>query len=149
MWWLACLLAVQVLDVEMTPAEQKQTGISRLSEKEKGELQSWIDQHYARRAEPLAQKTVPASSKAMLQDNFNNGTYLRLSDGSIWNIRPSDIPLSQSWITPVDIHISQSGDPTYPYKLTNSITGSSVLARKVDKLPDSSSSAPTTPQIKK
>lgn len=122
------LIAAEVLDFEMTPQEKKQTGVAKLSEKEKNALQTWIDNHYAKRSSPL-QAATP-TSRPQISENLRNGQVIRLSDGSLWNIRPQDTLITQSWITPVDILISQSGDPDYPYKLTNSLTGSSALAKK-------------------
>ena len=75
---------------------------------------------------------------AVISENLYNGRYIRLSDQSTWEINPDDTPLTQGWITPVEIVVSQSGDPQYPYKLTNSLTGSSVKAQKVSKLPKAS-----------
>lgn len=122
------LLAAEALDFDMTPQERKKTGISKLTDKEKAALQQWIDNHYTRRAEPVQ---APVSNKhPQISENLQNGRQIRLSDGSLWTIRPKDTPITQSWITPVDILITQSGDPTYPYKLTNSLTGSSVFAQK-------------------
>lgn len=138
---LSSLLAVEVLDVEMNPEERKQTGISKLSDKEKAHLLTWIDQYYVKREIPLAEKPLP--QKSPLQENLQNGNYIRLADKTTWNIRPQDVPIVQGWITPIDISISQSGDPTYPYRLTNTVSGSSVLARKVDKYVEPA--APTTP----
>lgn len=150
LWTLALssLLAVEVLDVDMDAVEKKRTGVSKLSDKEKSELQAWIDNLYVKRAEPVANKVAPKEQKATLQDNLNGGTYIRLSDNSLWNIRMSDTPISQSWITPVDIIVTQSGDPSYPYKLTNTATGSSIFARKAAKAPDNQPVlAPTTPEM--
>jgi hypothetical protein len=122
------LFAAEILDFDMTPQEKKQTGIAKLSEKEKNALQTWIDNHYTKRSTPL-QATAP-TSRPQISENIRNGQAIRLTDGTLWTIRPQDTLLTQSWITPVDILVSQSGDPTYPYKLTNSLTGSSVLAKK-------------------
>lgn len=121
------LLGAQTLDFEMTPDEQKKTGVSRLSKKEKEALQSWIDDHYEKRAVPLA-SAIP--EKGTIQENLKNGQYIRLSDGSFWNIHPKDTSITQSWITPAEVVVSQSGDANYPYKLTNTLTGSSVRAKK-------------------
>jgi hypothetical protein len=133
---LSSLLATEVLDFEMDPSEKKQTGVSKLNDKEKAELQCWIDTFYVRRLEPLAAKS-PINKKAYIEENLHSGQYIHLSDHTYWNIRLTDTPISQGWITPVEILVSQSNDPDYPYKLTNSVTGSSVLARKVDKVPPS------------
>ncbi len=121
------LIAAQSIDYEMSAAERKQTGIGKLTEKEKAELQNWVDNHYSKRVEPLQQK--PAG-QGTIQENLKNGRYIRLSDGTLWSIHPQDTPITQSWITPVEILVTQSGDPAYPYKLTNSLTGSSVRAQK-------------------
>lgn len=131
---ITSLLGIEVLDNEMDAQTKKQTGLSKLSDKEKGNLLSWIDQYYVKRTEPLgAKESIP--HKSMLVENLHNGQYIRLADRSTWNIRPEDIPITQGWITPVDILISQSGDANYPYKLTNSLSGSSVLARKTESAP--------------
>jgi len=125
------LLAAQAIDYDMTADEKKQTGIYKLNDKEKGALQNWIDNHYTKRSEPVKQT---AQEKGVLQENLKNGRYIRLSDGTLWNIRPQDTSITQSWITPAEIIVSQSGDPNYPYKLTNSLTGSSVRAQKAQSV---------------
>lgn len=79
--------------------------------------------------------TNVSKSRPIVSEVLQSGHYLRLSDGSLWNIRSQDTPLSHSWITAVEIIITPSGDPEYPFKLTNSLTGSSVLAKKVEKIP--------------
>ncbi len=134
---LSTLLAAELLDHNMSTQERKKTGVYKLTDKEKATLQQWIDTHYEKRSAPLEQEG--ADQRAALQENLNNGTYIRLANGTLWNIRPADVNIAQGWITAVDILISQSGDPTYPYKLTNSLTGSSILARRADKLPPRSS----------
>ena len=83
----------------------------------------------------VAQKSEKKVAGPLLQENLKNGSYIRLSDGSLWNIRPEDTPITQGWITPVEINATPSGDKDYPYTLTNSLTGSSVKARKVQSVP--------------
>lgn len=133
---LATLLAVESIDLEMTPQDKKNTGVFKLRDKEKATLQQWIDSRYEKRAHPLAQKP-PILTKPTISENFYNGQYIRLSDGSLWNIRPQDTPITQGWITSVEIIIEPSQDPEYPNKLTNTLTGSSVLAKKATELPSS------------
>ncbi len=131
------LTSTQPIDQEMSPKEKKQTGLHKLTEKEKSELQAWIDNHYAKRETPLE---TPAEEKGMLSENLHNGSYIRLATGSLWKIHPKDIPITQGWITPVDIRIAQSGDPEHLFKLTNTLTGSSVKAQKVGEVPSSKES---------
>jgi len=131
---LATLLAVETIDLDMNPQDKKNTGVFKLRDKEKATLQQWIDSRYEKRAQPLAQKP-PILAKPMITENFYSGQYIRLSDGSLWNIRPQDTPITQGWITSVEIIIEPSQDPDYPNKLTNTLTGSSVLAKKATELP--------------
>lgn len=134
MIFLAALLAVEPLDIEMTPQDKKKTGVFKLRDHEKATLQQWIDSRYEKRSEPLAQRSAPIV-KPSISENFQNGAFIKLSDGSLWNIRPQDTPITQGWITSVEIMIAPSKDPEYPYKLTNTLTGSSVLAKKASALP--------------
>jgi len=129
------LVAASMFDNEMSSQEKKQTGISRLSEKEKALLQNWIENHYEKRAEPIEGGT---QENGTLQENLKNGSYIRLSNNTLWNIHPKDTPITQAWITPVEITVTSTGDADYPYKLTNSLTGSSVRARKAQEAPSSS-----------
>ena len=68
-----------------------------------------------------------------IQENLNNGRFIRLSDDSLWEINPKDTPITQGWITPVEITVAPSDDANYPFRLTNSLTRSSVLARRASK----------------
>ncbi len=134
------LLASEAFDAEMSAEEKKKTGIDKLSGKEKAALQQWIDTHYQAKY-PEASPSPPPVKGIIptLSENLLNGQYLRLSDGTLWNVRPADVPIAQLWITPVEIGISKSGSPFYPYKLINKVSGSSILARKAENLPQSSS----------
>ncbi len=125
---LSALLATELLDFSMTPQEKKQTGVHKLSDKQKAHLQHWIDNHYAKRSEPLAE-AAPNVKRPILSETLQNGKFIRLSDNSLWSIAPQDTVLTQSWITPVEIIVTKTNDPEYPYKLTNSLTGSSVRAK--------------------
>lgn len=119
--WISLLAT---LSADMTPQEIEQTGLSKLSFEEHTALQSWIDERYKRRAQ------VKKKAGPILQENLQNGRYIGLSDRSIWEIHPADTPITQGWITPVEIKAAPSGDAKYPYTLTNSLTGSSVKAKR-------------------
>ena len=123
------IISSQAFEADMTPQEKKQTGVQKLSEKEKAALQNWIDNNYQKRVEPIG----GTQEEGTLQENLKNGNYIRLSNGSLWNIHPKDTPITQGWITPVEITVTSSGNADYPFKLTNTLTGSSVRARKVSK----------------
>ena len=126
------VLAAHPIDSEMTVKQKKRTGVAKLNEKQKAALQQWIDSKYVAKGgkSDTAAKVVAPT----LQDNLYNGHYIRLTDGSLWEINPEDTPITQGWITPVEIIVSESGNTDYPYKLTNSLTGSSVRAKKAQSL---------------
>ena len=126
---MSILLLAAVLttfDLKMSDNEMQTTGISRLTVQERRALENWIEDHY--------EKKVPLQSKKkdpQLQDNLKGGQYIRLTDESIWEINPDDRLISQSWVTQIEIRVSEYDDEEYPFILTNSLTGSSVKAQKV------------------
>jgi len=65
-----------------------------------------------------------------LSYNLQNGTLLRLSDGSDWQINPQDVNITSMWLTPIEIAVIPTTDPDYPFKLKNVQTGETVRAKK-------------------
>lgn len=122
------LAAVIVFDTAMTKEEQKETGIAKLNIQERMALRDWIEEHYSKKV--VAQK----NSAPILQEVLKGGRFIRLSDNSLWEIDQGDTPITQSWITPTEIKIGQSTDTHYPYTLNNHLTGSTVKARKAQKV---------------
>jgi hypothetical protein len=140
----ALALAVTPLDSEMSDQDKQNTGLYKLSDKEKTALQQWIDANFQKKSAmggTAATQGVKGGTPT-LSENLLNSQYLRLSDGSLWNVRPEDVPIAQSWITPAEIVVSQSTSAFYPYKLTNKVSGSSILARRAEKLPQASPQPP-------
>jgi hypothetical protein len=137
------LFAITSLN-DMSSQDQKNTGVHRLTDKEKAALQQWIDANYQKKSseeESTAHRDVKGINPT-LSENLLNSQYLRLSDGTLWNVRVEDVPIAQAWITPVEIVVTKSSNPFFPYRLTNTVSGSSVLARKVEKLPQASPPPP-------
>ena len=116
----------------MTPQEKEKTGLSKLTKKEQTALEDWVYNNYEKRAYPLF-ASKQAGRRPHIEENFNGGRHIRLSDDTSWKIHPSDTPVAQGWITPVEIGISDSGETEYPCRLTNSLTGSSIRALQVAK----------------
>ncbi len=127
----------------MTAEEKRNTGVGRLNAQERKSLQQWIDTNYVSRPGESTGK-YPTISEVL-----GNGSYVKLSDGTLWKIHPSDVAITQSWITPVEIIVEESGSTAYPYNLTNSLTGSSVRAQSASKLPDYLMKPQTPAQPKK
>lgn len=63
---------------------------------------------------------------------LKGGRVLKLSDGTFWKIAPADIDITSIWVFSPIIEIQDNQDPktkaSYPNKLTNTTTTSSVLA---------------------
>ena len=121
----------QTLDTHMSPDQAQQTGVDQLSPEQRKALQEWINKHHYVKPNTVANKTSNPSVSEVLA----SGKYLKLSDGTLWKIHPSDIPISSSWITPADVHVEKTGSGAYPYTLTNQLTGSSVRAGSIQSLP--------------
>ncbi len=127
------MLAVAIAFDSMTDQELQETGLAKLTIQERMNLREWIEEHYVK-------NIVQNKAKLpIIQEVLKRGKYVRLSDGSLWEIDPQDTPITQSWITPSEIKIDEikidkSIDSDYPYSLTNSLTGSSVRARKAQRV---------------
>ena len=64
---------------------------------------------------------------------LHNGQFLELTDNSIWQINPQDVPTAKGWILPSEIVVSENANKNYPYTLTNSLTNDSIKAKKSSK----------------
>lgn len=130
---LAAILLATAFDADMTVQQMRETGVAKLSSKEKKAFGQWLETRYTRKTPPpVAAKT---DKPPTIEENLKNGRFIRLSNHTLWEINPSDTLITQGWITPVEIKIEQnSGDPTYPYTLTNTLTGSSVRARQAQSV---------------
>ncbi len=118
------LIGLIKLNDVMSRAEQKKTGVARLSEVQKQELEKWMNDKFVL-------KPVQAEVPLTLQQNLQNGSQLELSDGSIYEIIPSDRSKTTFWLTPIVMKVAPSDDPMYPVLLTNTLTGVSVKAKQI------------------
>lgn len=129
--------AFAAMDSDMTSQDKQQTGYSKLSPQERAALQNWVDKNYTTKPKGATGSNVMNGKKQgiTLQENLKNGGFIRLSDGTLWEVNPADTPITQGWITPVEMRVETSGDPVFPYKLTNSLTGSVVRVKKAAAAP--------------
>jgi hypothetical protein len=114
------------LDSSMTAEQQQSTGVSTLSPEQKKALESWLNANF----EP---KKIKAAGSLSLSENIENGKQLRLSNGALYEIAPQDRVHTALWITPFPITIEKSGDPSYPDKLINGYSQTSVKAKLVEQ----------------
>ena len=115
------------LDDVMSQEEQKKTGVSRLTPNQKLLLEQWLNQTFILKSVNSSQ----ATGSLTLSMNMDEGRKLQLSDGSIWEVDPTDIAQSASWVLPASIMISPSNDPEYSSLLINQNSGVSVKAKRI------------------
>ena len=107
---------------------QKKTGVDQLTPNQKIMLEKWLNDTFVVKTgeQKMEENTLTISL------NIRNGQQLQLSDGSLWEINPEDSYTSSTWITPVELTIKKSNNPTYPFWLSNKATGQGVRARKMN-----------------
>jgi|SRR5579872_1767929 len=116
-----------ILDQAMTKEELEATGVSTLNPSQKITLEAWIDRHC----------TLKTNTNLVGQDLFvsiitSDGKKVTLSDSSTYEIAPEDMPIASSWITSsASITVSNSNDPNYPFKLTNTLTKQDIKGKRI------------------
>jgi hypothetical protein len=120
------LLGTMRLNEVMSADEQKKTGVANLTDAQKKELESWINDKF------MLKTTTPVAAQPIyLQQNIQSGAQLMFSDGSVYEIAPTDRSKATFWLTPIAVTIEPSGDPNYPSKITNLLTNVSVNGKMV------------------
>ena len=112
------------LDQMMTIDEQKKTGIAKLTEGQKKELETWINSKF------VLKTTTPVQHTISLQENRYNGSQLLFSNNDLYEIAPPDRAKASSWLS-VIVTIEPSGDPAYPWKITNTVTNVSIKGKLI------------------
>ncbi|MCB1072521.1 MAG: hypothetical protein H7A41_00230 [Chlamydiales bacterium] len=81
--------------------------------------------------EVITHEVIQKQDEITVEENLHGGKVLVLSDGSTWEVAPQDLKVSGTWILPVPLKIEKSTNPSYPYRLININSNSSVLARQI------------------
>lgn len=131
---LALILSSFFLFDSLTEENAQKMGLSKLSLEEKKALQDWVENNYERKSKKRSQK----SKGPILEAVMDAGKYVRLSDGSLWEIAQKDTPVTQSWITPTEIKALFSEEKPFDHTLTNTLSGSWVRAKKAENDPSKS-----------
>lgn len=113
-----------LLDEVMNHKTQQETGVSKLSQKQKKALEAWMNDHFVLKAEP-----TPAGKDLFLSLNLHAGHQIQLSDGSLWDVAPDDVEKASIWISPFKVEILPSQDPDYPQLLVNTLSGVSIRVK--------------------
>ncbi len=146
------ILGVIQLNDVMTPDQQQKTGVAKLSREQKNQLETWINDKFVLKPVTTATGTTtpntpptpttppipagpmpPAGLKELyVSENLDGGAKLQLSNGDTYEIHPSDRDVSSAWLLPSNVTITPNKDPTYPVNITNTVSNTSVKARKFD-----------------
>jgi len=123
------VLGTMRLSEVMSVDEQKKTGVAGLNDIQKKELE--INNKFT-----LKTTATTPSQPIYLQQNIQSGAQLMFSDGSIYEVAPTDRSKTVFWLTPIVITIETGTDPNYPSKITNTLSKVSVNAKMI-KAPNS------------
>jgi hypothetical protein len=64
---------------------------------------------------------------------LDDGNLIKLEDGSLWEVSPSDAGESGVWTESSEITVIAGGDPGYPYRLVNTDDNEVVRARLISE----------------
>ena len=112
------------VDTLMSPGEKQKTGYNKLSEKEKGNLDIWLNANFSL-------NSIIKDASVYLSVNVKSGSELILSDNSRWAIDPIDQDTSSLWITSFPLKVTLGGSQEYPYLITNLHSLKAVKAKPI------------------
>lgn len=76
-------------------------------------------------------KVSDVSSDHSIDTVLDDGNFVRLDDGTLWQISPVDAVTTSTWSGASEITIIKLDNSTYPYKLINTDDNESVRARRM------------------
>lgn len=114
---------------EMSPSEQKATGLYRLNDNQKMALSKWIEtwsESNQVRTARVIEKASPDAIAAILGD----GHYVKMGDGTVWNVSPNGWIYTYYWKAGEIVKPTLGPDALFPYTLTNENYPLTVNAKK-------------------
>lgn len=69
-----------------------------------------------------------AGEEHWLRDKQQEGRIVLLEDESVWEVRPSDRPITARWLRMSSITVTHTQKEGYPYLLTNTTEGETARA---------------------
>lgn len=139
---------VKITDM-FTPEEKAKAGLSKLSPSEIDSLNvAFLRVIRQGRIENKLQGTTDTNTKSLpasqslrgrtyfntggghwVSKNIDTGKFIKLEDGSLWEISPIDKINSMLWLPISNIMVIESKNPLYPYLLINTDDGEKVEAK--------------------
>ena len=129
------------IDEYMTNEEQRTTGVYRLPHDEKEALARWLSQWYLRILALRPQQSAVGSTAYagiggghwVIQAMESFGEYVKLEDGSLWEIAMIDRIYTMLWLPVTQITVLKASDPIgdYRYILINMDDGERAYAKYI------------------
>ncbi|MBO8131939.1 MAG: hypothetical protein H0Z29_10590 [Candidatus Marinimicrobia bacterium] len=124
-------------DKLMTPEEQKRMGITKLTKSERELLEQWLTNWTLN---VLVKATVRSGQtydgvggSHWVSKKIDGGRFIKLEDGSLWEISPIDRINTRLWLVTEEITVIESGNPLYPYMLINSDSEDTAEAKLISR----------------
>ncbi len=118
------------IDSVMPQNIQKETGVNELTPKQQTALALWLEDHIDKTT------TAKINNKTLsISQNIDNGTYLILSDGTVWQIDPTTKNVSSVWLLPFPVKLRRSSVKAYPTQIIDKNSGVYVNALRIEKIP--------------
>lgn len=131
------------LSKDMPQNIQKETGVDQMNPDQIKALTSWIEK-WSQSQIPQTPPPAPNQVVSVLGD----GHFVKLGDGSVWNINSNAWIYTYYWKAGDTVQISPGSDTLFPYSLTSSSSSQSVNAQKATKsVSDSFKTSYTISQI--
>ena len=70
-------------------------------------------------------------SDLTIVENLHNGKVLKLSNGTLWEVAPQDVEITEIWIFPFPLKLEKSGNKQYPFYLVNLHSKTKILVRHI------------------
>jgi len=142
-FWLASSMLIAQdnfvlrLDKLMTTQEQERTGIKKLTKSEREALELWLTnwtlEVLAKAKSSSGQTYVGVGGDHWVSKNIDSGRFIKLEDGSLWQISPIDRINTMLWLVVDEITVVESNNPLYPFKLINTDNGDTAEAKLVSQ----------------
>ena len=108
---------------DMTPRDQKHTGIDKLSSSEQQALENWISD--------LLENKLNRRNSFAITENEHDGGVIHLDNGTSYEIPVKYLQTTQLWLRGSRVKVKPSGNFLSPYFLTNLNSNNTVQAKLI------------------
>ena len=114
----------------MNASELQATGLNKLNSKQQAALSNWVSswaEAQSLKEQNLGQGKIASNAVSAV---VGNGHYVKLGDGSVWNVSPNAWIYTYYWQQGDTIKVGKSLDTLFQYSLTNENYNQTINAQK-------------------